>query len=250
MQDIFNSLLLSECVYKLLDAGGADHALRSLQALHSQAPATLVTLQAVQFSLPHVSHRCSLEPAQQPWMCQHASYRLCRAVCRYMVAKAEGVLLVAFLGTKVFTKDLTADIDVFQEAVWPEELAGAALRSQVLPAPVPDRFVTDTATQLQQLKLQRWQEMPSAHRGFLARARGIPIQYLYAHARSQGLRLVLCGMPQLRQMVTAALVCSVSGLPPPPSTRCAGCHASLGLLMICGWTQVIPWVVQWQRCAR
>ena len=53
------------------------------------------------------------------------------AACRYLVARAEGVLLVAFLGTKVFTKDLTADMDVFQQAVWPEEVELAGSRSQV-----------------------------------------------------------------------------------------------------------------------
>ena len=57
-QDVFNSLVLSECVYKLVEAGGSEHALRSLQLLHSSAPLGLVTLQQVQFSLPHVAHRC------------------------------------------------------------------------------------------------------------------------------------------------------------------------------------------------
>ena len=34
---------------------------------------------------------------------------------------------------------------------------------------------------------------PAAHRGFLARARGLPAELLYAHARSQGRRIVFCG---------------------------------------------------------
>lgn len=34
---------------------------------------------------------------------------------------------------------------------------------------------------------------PAAHRGFLARARGVPAELLYAHARSQGRRIVFCG---------------------------------------------------------
>ena len=33
-----------------------------------------------------------------------------------------------------------------------------------------------------------------AHRGFLARARGVPVEALYAHATRQGRRLVLCGI--------------------------------------------------------
>lgn len=35
----------------------------------------------------------------------------------------------------------------------------------------------------------------AAHRGFLARARSIPIHQLYAEARARGKRLVLCGEP-------------------------------------------------------
>ena len=34
---------------------------------------------------------------------------------------------------------------------------------------------------------------PAAHRGFLARARGVPAELLYAHARSRGRRIVFCG---------------------------------------------------------
>jgi hypothetical protein len=39
------------------------------------------------------------------------------------------------------------------------------------------------------------QALPAAHRGFLMRARSIPVEQLYFHARSQGKRLVLCGAP-------------------------------------------------------
>jgi len=38
-----------------------------------------------------------------------------------------------------------------------------------------------------------------AHRGFLARARGIPVEALYAHAARQGRRLVLCGKTLVEQ---------------------------------------------------
>ena len=41
--------------------------------------------------------------------------------------------------------------------------------------------------------LFRAQAEALAHRGFLARARHIPVEALYAHAQSQGKRLVLCG---------------------------------------------------------
>lgn len=34
---------------------------------------------------------------------------------------------------------------------------------------------------------------PAAHRGFLARARGVPAELLYAHARRHGRRIVFCG---------------------------------------------------------
>jgi hypothetical protein len=37
------------------------------------------------------------------------------------------------------------------------------------------------------------QAAPAAHRGFLTRARGVPIEALYEHACRQGRRLVLSG---------------------------------------------------------
>ncbi|DBA84969.1 TPA: hypothetical protein ACH3X2_005709 [Trebouxia sp. C0005] len=71
-------------------------------------------------------------------------------------------LYVVFMGTK-HMRDLLADANFLQEAVWKSK--------------DPDK---QQATAL-------------AHRGFLARARGIPVEALYAHAKRQGRRLVLCG---------------------------------------------------------
>lgn len=45
-----------------------------------------------------------------------------------------------------------------------------------------------------------------AHRGFLARSRRIPIEALYAHARGQGKRLVLCGMFLSSQILRLGLL--------------------------------------------
>jgi hypothetical protein len=41
-------------------------------------------------------------------------------------------------------------------------------------------------------------QVPSAHRGFLARSKAVPIQQLLALAQGSGRRLVLCGHSLVR----------------------------------------------------
>ena len=67
------------------------------------------------------------------------------------------------MGTK-FKLDLVTNANIFMEPVWPElELPEAA----------------------------------AAHRGYLGRSRGVPIEHIHRHALQQGKRLVLCGAPVL-----------------------------------------------------
>ena len=55
-QDLVNSLLLSETIYKVHDHG-PHGAVKALQAMQSALPAGLSNIQKVQCSLPHVHHR-------------------------------------------------------------------------------------------------------------------------------------------------------------------------------------------------
>ncbi len=51
------------------------------------------------------------------------------------------------------------------------------------------------------------QAAPSAHRGFLNRARSVPIESLYHLACRRGRRLVLTGALRLQLRVAAAFLC-------------------------------------------
>lgn len=91
---------------------------------------------------------------------------------RYLLAEGPGALYVAFIGTKVL-RDLVADVNIFQSPLWEAAPELAAL-------PREERRA-------------RSREVPHLHRGFLQRARAIPIMHLYAEARRRKKRLVLCG---------------------------------------------------------
>ncbi|DBA94509.1 TPA: hypothetical protein ACH3X1_002100 [Trebouxia sp. C0004] len=133
---VLSAMILSECVYKLVDVGPADSA-KAASTFVSQLPPGLVSLQHVQSVAASVPHR-------------------------YMLGDDGQSLYVVFMGTK-HMRDLLADANVLQEAVWKSK--------------DPDKQQANAL----------------AHRGFLARARGIPVEALYAHAKRQGRRLVLCG---------------------------------------------------------
>ena len=71
------------------------------------------------------------------------------------------MLFIAFMGTK-FKLDLATNANIFMEPIWPE---------------------------LEQ------SNVAAAHRGYLGRSRGVPIEQIHRHALQQGKRLVLCGAP-------------------------------------------------------
>ena len=59
LQDLINSAVLSECVYKCVSTG-SDRALHALNQFQHQFPAGLVSLLRIQPSRPHVLHRQEL----------------------------------------------------------------------------------------------------------------------------------------------------------------------------------------------
>lgn len=61
LQDVVNSLLSSELVYKVLD-GSEEDAVASFEDMRAGLPSSSATLQTVQWSLPHVSQRFVLLP--------------------------------------------------------------------------------------------------------------------------------------------------------------------------------------------
>ncbi len=94
------------------------------------------------------------------------------ALGRYLLAEGPGALYVAFIGTKQ-PRDLLADVNAVQAPLW--EAAAPAHGAE------PPAGGTDP------------RRLPRCHRGFLARARAIPIVHLYDEARRRRRRLVLCG---------------------------------------------------------
>ena len=88
------------------------------------------------------------------------------------MAEGPGALYVAFIGTKQ-PRDLLADVNAVQAPLW--EAAAPAHGVE------PPAGGTDP------------KRLPRCHRGFLARARAIPIVHLYDEARRRRRRLVLCG---------------------------------------------------------
>ena len=57
VQDVVAALILSEAVYKVLDGSLEDAVEQTVQAFHD-FPSELVQNLKLQWSLPHVSHRC------------------------------------------------------------------------------------------------------------------------------------------------------------------------------------------------
>jgi len=114
----------------------------------------LAALRSARASFP--SGLCTVGAIQAT--CPHVSHS-------YLLGSAPGALFVAFAGTQA-ARDVVTDVDIRQTEVY-LGLGGEGGGSAAAAAAV--------------------------HRGFLARARGVPVALLAAHAAAHGRRLVLCG---------------------------------------------------------
>lgn len=136
----------------------------------------------------------------------------------YIVALGPGSMYVAFMGTKQ-ARDVQADLQAGHEPIWMESLALAADE----------------------------QAKPSAHRGFLRRARSVDIEQLYHQAQSQGRRMVLCGHSlggAVAKLCTLHLLRQLPSQPSPDELRCicfatpaVGNTALARLVESKGWAQ-------------
>ena len=149
-------LLLSEVVYKAAE-GPAAAAAAALSALRLQFPPAIVApLGAVQFCRPAAGHAC-------------------------MLGRSDTALYACFRGTKQ-PRDIGADVNAAMQQLWEAPHVGGSAGSGTKPAAAAAAAGPGPG-----------QPLPAVHRGFLARAQGVPVEALYAHARRQGLRLVICG---------------------------------------------------------
>ncbi|BBN16438.1 hypothetical protein MPTK1_7g06310 [Marchantia polymorpha subsp. ruderalis] len=171
LQDVLGAMVLAECVYKRPDS----EVVRHVNIYKSDFGGQLVSLQRIQPSLEHVSHR-------------------------YLLAEGGDTLFAAFSGTK-HIKDYLTDANILQEALFheddvidntQEELDGSdgkVLGQGNLKPSGGSKDLSSVST----VKGKPGGRKPSVHRGFYARARGIPAEDIYRLAQKKNYKLVLCG---------------------------------------------------------
>ncbi|KAL6634331.1 hypothetical protein ACP70R_027002 [Stipagrostis hirtigluma subsp. patula] len=160
LQELLCAMVLAECVYKR----PVSEMMRYINKFKSDFGGNIVSLERVQPSLDHVPHR-------------------------YLLAEAGDTLFATFIGTKQY-KDVIADVNILQGAIFHEDSVqdvGTAVDSAQNDAQKGEEHLgKETSKKLRKPK-------PAAHRGFLARAKGIPALELYNLAQKKNRKLVLCG---------------------------------------------------------
>ncbi|KAG2672644.1 hypothetical protein I3760_13G051900 [Carya illinoinensis] len=167
LQDILCCMVLSECVYKR----PAAELVRAVNKFKADFGGQLVSLERVQPSLDHVPHR-------------------------YLLAEAGDTLFASFVGTKQY-KDVMADANILQGAIFHEDAMEDAEEIEASKSEQcesrkgkSENLWNPLDTKSKQIKDK---SKPAVHRGFLARAKGIPALELYRLAQKKKRKLVLCG---------------------------------------------------------
>lgn len=167
LQDILCCMVLSECVYKR----PADEMVRVVNKFKADFGGQIVALERVQQSADHVPHR-------------------------YLLAEAGDTLFASFIGTKQY-KDVMTDANILQGAIFHEDTGEDTVRMDVVESgqcesqkDSGENCLNASQSKPKQLKDQI---KPAAHRGFMARAKGIPALELYKLAQKKNRKLVLCG---------------------------------------------------------
>uniref|UniRef100_J3LCW2 Fungal lipase-type domain-containing protein n=1 Tax=Oryza brachyantha TaxID=4533 RepID=J3LCW2_ORYBR len=141
--------------------------MRYINKFKSDFGGNIVSLERVQPSLDHVPHR-------------------------YLLAETGDTLFATFIGTKQY-KDIIADVNILQGTVFHEDTAHD-LSDAVKCVQNDDQMGEENlGTSYREKSKQLRKSKPAAHRGFLARAKGIPALELYKLAQKKNRKLVLCG---------------------------------------------------------
>ncbi|VAI57572.1 unnamed protein product [Triticum turgidum subsp. durum] len=112
--------------------------------------------------------------------------------CRYLLAEAGDTLFATFIGTNQY-KDFIADVNILQGTIFHEDTA-QDLADAVDSEQNSDQFGEENiGVSCREKPKQFGKSKPAAHRGFLARAKGIPALELYKLAQKKNRKLVLCG---------------------------------------------------------
>ncbi|WJX91827.1 hypothetical protein P8452_73550 [Trifolium repens] len=166
LQDLLCCMVLSECVYKR----PANEMIRAVNKFKSDFGGQIVALERVQPSSDHVPHR-------------------------YLLAEAGDTLFASFIGTKQY-KDVIADANILQGAIFHED---AAEESDAHIETESDKGENQSGKEYvwnpleSRSKQMKSKYKPAVHRGFMARAKGIPALELYRLAQKKKRKLVLCG---------------------------------------------------------
>lgn len=169
LQDILCCMVLSECVYKR----PASDLVRAVNKFKADFGGQIVSLERVQPSSDHVPHS-------------------------YLLAEAGDTLFASFIGTKQY-KDVMTDANIFQGAIFHEDAVEVTNGTENNKSNRPQNGngngnVENLWNPLESKSKQvNDKAKPAAHRGFLARAKGIPALELYRLAQKKKRNLVLCG---------------------------------------------------------
>lgn len=167
LQDVLCCMVLSECVYKR----PAAEMLRAVNKFKSDFGGQIVSLERVQPSFDHVPHS-------------------------YLLAEAGETLYASFIGTKQY-KDVMTDANIFQGAIFHEDGVEEDYGNEMTESAQVDSEKVNLDSLPKTLEAKPKQPKPvlkpAVHRGFMARAKGIPALELYKLARKKNRKLVLCG---------------------------------------------------------
>lgn len=165
LQDILCCMVLAECVYKR----PAAEVVRAVNKFKADFGGQVVCLERVQPSSDHVPHR-------------------------YLLAEAGDTLFASFIGTKQY-KDIMADANILQGAIFHEDTMEDAAEIETVKSEQHESRKGNLGWNPLESKSKQLNDKskPAAHRGFLARAKGIPALELYRLAQKKKQKLVLCG---------------------------------------------------------
>ncbi|KAM1863562.1 hypothetical protein ACFX14_003889 [Malus domestica] len=161
LQDILCCMVLSECVYKR----PASDLVWAVNKFKSDFGGQIVSLERVQPSSDHVPHS-------------------------YLLAESGDTLFASFTGTKQY-KDVMADANIFQGAIFHEDVAEDTNGTETTNPPENRKGNGEHLWNPLESKANK--AKPAAHQGFLARAKGITALELYRLAQKKNRNLVLCG---------------------------------------------------------